>query len=288
VSGARCRGHFHKSPPPARPEAKKPPKNTPTAPTAIGRLCERCDGKCPVCDSHVRPHTLVRICDECNFGALEGRCVICGAPGVADAYYCRECTIQEKDVSVVLMDPCSVGTRQPSLGREDESFFLRARRARNTPTDRRHTHPPNPPNTTKNTARRMRPDHQPQHGAEGPVLRAQAVREEGIAAARFSSENKKAVNSRKTTTDSVCSCVFFFQNDEKTSSQPLGEDSASACVQARDDRRRSIGGRGERAGRARVVWREHDGGKPQTKSFPRCRPVCRQEESRFGVCGRFR
>lgn len=59
---------------------------------AIGRLCERCDGKCPVCDSHVRPHTLVRICDECSFGALEGRCIVCGAPGVADAYYCRECT----------------------------------------------------------------------------------------------------------------------------------------------------------------------------------------------------
>ncbi|KOS13511.1 phf5-like protein [Malassezia pachydermatis] len=22
---------------------------------AIGRLCERCDGKCPICDSYVRP-----------------------------------------------------------------------------------------------------------------------------------------------------------------------------------------------------------------------------------------
>jgi len=44
----------------------------------------------------------VRICDECNFGALEGRCVICGGPGSADAYYCRECTIQEKDVSSAL------------------------------------------------------------------------------------------------------------------------------------------------------------------------------------------
>ncbi|KAH9988392.1 PHF5-like protein-domain-containing protein [Russula vinacea] len=28
---------------------------------AIGRLCEKCDGKCPVCDSYVRPETLVRI-----------------------------------------------------------------------------------------------------------------------------------------------------------------------------------------------------------------------------------
>jgi hypothetical protein len=30
---------------------------------------------------------------------LQGRCVICGAPGISDAYYCRECTLQEKDVS---------------------------------------------------------------------------------------------------------------------------------------------------------------------------------------------
>ena len=67
---------------------------------AIGRLCEKCDGKCVICDSYVRPCTLVRICDECNYGSYQGRCVICGGPGVSDAYYCKECTIQEKDVSV--------------------------------------------------------------------------------------------------------------------------------------------------------------------------------------------
>ncbi|KNZ74594.1 hypothetical protein J132_06548 [Termitomyces sp. J132] len=70
---------------------------------AIGRLCEKCDGKCPVCDSYVRPETLVRICDECNFGTYGGRCIICGAPdptllsGISDAYYCAECTRLEKD-----------------------------------------------------------------------------------------------------------------------------------------------------------------------------------------------
>ncbi|XP_030066229.1 PHD finger-like domain-containing protein 5A isoform X1 [Microcaecilia unicolor] len=63
----------------------------------IGRLCEKCDGKCVICDSYVRPCTLVRICDECNYGSYQGRCVICGGPGVSDAYYCKECTIQEKD-----------------------------------------------------------------------------------------------------------------------------------------------------------------------------------------------
>ena len=51
-----------------------------------------------VCDSYVRPATLVRICDECNYGSYAGRCVICGGVGVSDAYYCKECTVQEKDV----------------------------------------------------------------------------------------------------------------------------------------------------------------------------------------------
>ncbi|KAF9596441.1 hypothetical protein IFM89_011270 [Coptis chinensis] len=64
---------------------------------AIGRLCEKDDGKCVICDSYVRPCTLVRICDECNYGSFQGRCVICGGVGISDAYYCKECTQQEKD-----------------------------------------------------------------------------------------------------------------------------------------------------------------------------------------------
>jgi len=65
--------------------------------TAIGRLCEKCNGKCPICDSFVNPSVLVRICDECDYGQQEGKCVICGAAGVADAFYCRECVQCEKD-----------------------------------------------------------------------------------------------------------------------------------------------------------------------------------------------
>jgi len=86
---------------------------------SIGRLCEKCalpprlallqlslrrlthttgDGKCVICDSYVRPATLVRLCDECSFGSYAGRCVICGGVGISDAYYCKECTLQEKDV----------------------------------------------------------------------------------------------------------------------------------------------------------------------------------------------
>ena len=40
----------------------------------------------PVCDSYVRPETLVRICDECNFGTYGGRCIICGSPGLLPAF----------------------------------------------------------------------------------------------------------------------------------------------------------------------------------------------------------
>eukprot|EP00124_Ichthyophonus_hoferi_P004976 Ihof_evm3s629 gene=Ihof_evmTU3s629 len=64
---------------------------------AIGRVCDKCDGKCVICDSYVRPCSPVRICDECNYGSYQGRCVVCGGPGVSDAFYCKECTIQEKD-----------------------------------------------------------------------------------------------------------------------------------------------------------------------------------------------
>lgn len=64
---------------------------------AIGRLCDKCDGKCPVCDSYVRPTTLVRICDECSFGNYQNKCVVCGGEGISDAFYCYECTRLEKD-----------------------------------------------------------------------------------------------------------------------------------------------------------------------------------------------
>jgi PHD finger-like domain-containing protein 5A len=64
---------------------------------AVGRLCDKCDGKCVICDSYVRPCNIVRICDECNYGTYEGKCVICGGAGISDAYFCKECTQMEKD-----------------------------------------------------------------------------------------------------------------------------------------------------------------------------------------------
>ena len=59
-----------------------------------------------VCDSYVSPCTLVRVCDECNYGSYAGRCVICGNRGISDAYYCTECTKCEKDVRACLGGGC--------------------------------------------------------------------------------------------------------------------------------------------------------------------------------------
>ncbi|KAG9320946.1 hypothetical protein KVV02_007694 [Mortierella alpina] len=103
---------------------------------AIGRLCEKCDGKCVICDSegqttnpayrYVRPVTLVRICDECNYGSFQGRCVICGSPGVSDAYYCMSCTRAEKD-----RDGCpkivNLGSSKTDLFYERKKFGFKKR-----------------------------------------------------------------------------------------------------------------------------------------------------------------
>mmetsp|Transcript_26830 Transcript_26830/g.29915 ORF Transcript_26830/g.29915 Transcript_26830/m.29915 type:complete len:114 (-) Transcript_26830:73-414(-) len=66
---------------------------------AIARVGDKYDGQCVgwQCDSFVNPHTIARVCDECNYGANEGRCIITGEPGVSDAYFCSECVKLEKD-----------------------------------------------------------------------------------------------------------------------------------------------------------------------------------------------
>ena len=64
---------------------------------AIGRLWEKWDGKWVICDSYVHPCAIVKVCDECNFGSFQGRCTICGGPGISDAYYCKEWVLLEKD-----------------------------------------------------------------------------------------------------------------------------------------------------------------------------------------------
>merc|ERR1711998_660041 len=64
----------------------------------IGRVCEKCDGKCPLCDTYVNPLKIVHICNECNYGSFGEKCILCGDIGVSDAYFCRECVLREKDV----------------------------------------------------------------------------------------------------------------------------------------------------------------------------------------------
>ncbi|RMD40721.1 hypothetical protein DV735_g4412, partial [Chaetothyriales sp. CBS 134920] len=85
---------------------------------SIGRLCDKCDGKCPVCDSYVRPTTLARVCDECSFGNYQNKCIVCGGEGISDAFYCFECTRLEKD-----RDGCP---KIINLGSSRTDLFVRA------------------------------------------------------------------------------------------------------------------------------------------------------------------
>jgi PHD finger-like domain-containing protein 5A len=61
------------------------------------RLCENDDGRCPICDSYVRPTVKARICNDCASSSAGGDCIICGGRGVSDAYYCAECVRLERD-----------------------------------------------------------------------------------------------------------------------------------------------------------------------------------------------
>jgi PHD finger-like domain-containing protein 5A len=65
---------------------------------AIGKVCDRCDGKCVICDSYANMTSIVRICDDCNYGTTNlDKCILCSAKAENDAYYCRECVMLEKD-----------------------------------------------------------------------------------------------------------------------------------------------------------------------------------------------
>lgn len=92
--------------------------------THIGYLCDKCDGRCPICDSHnikMNIHSsfsssynnnnsygnsvpfqgtlrVVRICDNCSFGKSKQSCIICNNPvATHKAYYCLECIKLEKN-----------------------------------------------------------------------------------------------------------------------------------------------------------------------------------------------
>lgn len=65
---------------------------------SIGKVCLNCDGRCPICDSYVKPVEKVRLCQECSVGKLINRCILCGNSFDQgyDAYYCLECVRLEK------------------------------------------------------------------------------------------------------------------------------------------------------------------------------------------------
>ncbi|CCF59479.1 hypothetical protein KAFR_0H00700 [Kazachstania africana CBS 2517] len=71
--------------------------------TQIGLLCDKCDGKCPICDSFIDDNTIrlkkrVRICQTCSFGKQSYSCITCGSNlAHHEAFYCFECCKLEKD-----------------------------------------------------------------------------------------------------------------------------------------------------------------------------------------------
>uniref|UniRef100_A0A0K0E7V9 PHF5-like protein n=3 Tax=Strongyloides TaxID=6247 RepID=A0A0K0E7V9_STRER len=89
----------------------------------IGRLCDKCDGRCVICDSHIIRNisSPVRVCEDCSYGICQNRCLICNAPGTTDAYYCTECTLLEKD-----RDGCpkilNVGTARTDIFYERKKY----------------------------------------------------------------------------------------------------------------------------------------------------------------------
>lgn len=72
----------------------------------------------------MRPAEAVRTCDECStlfyadYGAQAGKCLICGYPGVSDAYYCKECVSQEKDVHLANVERRLPQNHQSRLGKD--------------------------------------------------------------------------------------------------------------------------------------------------------------------------
>lgn len=66
----------------------------------VGKVCSNCDGRCPICDSYVKPTAEVRICEECSLGHLQTKCILCGNKLIEEeavpAYYCLECVRLEK------------------------------------------------------------------------------------------------------------------------------------------------------------------------------------------------
>lgn len=63
----------------------------------VGKVCSNCDGRCPICDSFVKPTSQVRVCHDCSQGHVLTKCILClNNHNDITAYYCLECVRLEK------------------------------------------------------------------------------------------------------------------------------------------------------------------------------------------------
>lgn len=80
--------------------------------TTVGRLCEKCEGKCVICDSLVRQTTLAHICDECNYGSFQVRTYASSAAGLSLfllVEFCRlhgRFSVREKLILIIVLAVC--------------------------------------------------------------------------------------------------------------------------------------------------------------------------------------
>lgn len=70
----------------------------------VGKLCQRCEGKCVVCDSLVSQTTEARICDECNYGTFQVRSFVFNFEKDAAAvrHHCGETSREGTDIGFML------------------------------------------------------------------------------------------------------------------------------------------------------------------------------------------
>eukprot|EP00766_Chilomastix_caulleryi_P006790 gnl/Chilomastix_caulleri/918.p1 GENE.gnl/Chilomastix_caulleri/918~~gnl/Chilomastix_caulleri/918.p1 ORF type:complete len:110 (+),score=18.30 gnl/Chilomastix_caulleri/918:11-340(+) len=62
-----------------------------------GRLCEACEGMCPICRSEELSDVILQLCDDCQENLRDIRCCRCGkTPAKAKAFVCQECMCLER------------------------------------------------------------------------------------------------------------------------------------------------------------------------------------------------
>ncbi|MCH0630006.1 hypothetical protein JNB11_08550 [Kocuria palustris] len=68
----------------------------------VGLVCGNCDGRCPSCDSLVKPTAPALVCRECSTGHMAHKCIVCGnylgeanELGI-ESFYCFECVQIER------------------------------------------------------------------------------------------------------------------------------------------------------------------------------------------------